>query len=268
MAMASPTARLRNAVALILVTSVTGTLLGVNAGASVPPTVLRGTVTKVVDGDTLRISARGFETTVRLIGVDTPETKRPGYPVQCGGPAAAAETARLLPLGVAVRLESDPSQDVRDRYGRFLAYAYRAGRGGAVGSVNYRLVRTGFAKTYVYGRIPFRHAGQFLRAEIAAKKARLGVWGPPCNGNTLKPQRPATPTTPTTPTIPTTPTTPTTTGGTSTGACDPNYSGACIPPPPPDLDCGEISARRFQVVGVDVHHFDTDGDGIACEGAT
>lgn len=51
----------------------------------------------------------------------------------------------------------------------------------------------------------------------------------------------------------------------SGGNCDPNYSGACIPPYPPDLDCPEVDAVGFQVVGTDVHGFDADGDGIACD---
>ena len=46
--------------------------------------------------------------------------------------------------------------------------------------------------------------------------------------------------------------------------CDPNYSGACIPSGP-DVDCGDIAAKRFRVVGRDVHRLDADGDGIACE---
>ena len=221
------------------------------ATASTAPTVLTGTMSRVVDGDTVKVNVRGFETTVRLIGIDTPETKRPGYPVQCGGPAASAEATRLLPRGARVRLVSDPSQDARDRYGRFLGYVYREGMGGARGSVNYRLVFAGFAKTYVYGNIPFRHAGAFFGAQIRAKRARRGVWGPPCNGNTLKPQY-------------ATPAAPGRTG--SSGRCDPNYAGACIPRPPPDLDCSDITARRFRVVGTDVYRFDSDGDGIACEG--
>lgn len=47
--------------------------------------------------------------------------------------------------------------------------------------------------------------------------------------------------------------------------CDPSYPTVCIPPPPPDLDCGEISYRRFPVVGADPHRFDGDHDGIGCE---
>ncbi|MSO44707.1 MAG: nuclease [Thermoleophilia bacterium] len=234
--------------------------------AASTPTVLRGVVVRVADGDTITVRARGFETPIRLIGIDTPETKRPGYPVQCGGPAASAETKRLLAPGTSVRIESDPSQDTRDRYNRFLGYVYLAGRGGARGSINYRLVATGFAKTYIYGGVPFRYAGEFLGAQIGAKNARRGVWGSPCNGNTVKPQYGSAPSTGTNTTAATTPLAPLP-HTLPTGSCDANYSGACIPPPPPDLDCSQITARRFRVVGTDVHRFDSNHDGIACEGA-
>lgn len=52
--------------------------------------------------------------------------------------------------------------------------------------------------------------------------------------------------------------------------CDPSYPGVCIPPTPPDLDCGDVSASGFQVIGSDPHGFDADDDGIGCEdeGAT
>lgn len=47
--------------------------------------------------------------------------------------------------------------------------------------------------------------------------------------------------------------------------CHPSYPTVCIPPPPPDLDCGDIPYRRFTVVGADPHRFDRDHDGIGCE---
>ena len=47
--------------------------------------------------------------------------------------------------------------------------------------------------------------------------------------------------------------------------CDPAYPDACIPPPPPDLDCGEIPHRRFTVLAPDPHGFDRDKDGVGCE---
>lgn len=48
--------------------------------------------------------------------------------------------------------------------------------------------------------------------------------------------------------------------------CDPAYPSVCIPPPPPDLDCADVTYRRFTVLPPDPHHFDGDGDGIGCEG--
>jgi len=47
--------------------------------------------------------------------------------------------------------------------------------------------------------------------------------------------------------------------------CDPSYPDLCIPPPPPDLSCDDITARDFEVVGSDPHELDGDNDGIGCE---
>jgi hypothetical protein len=52
-------------------------------------------------------------------------------------------------------------------------------------------------------------------------------------------------------------------GGTDN--CHPSYPGVCIPPPPPELDCKDISYRHFQVLPPDPHNFDRDSDGIGCE---
>lgn len=47
--------------------------------------------------------------------------------------------------------------------------------------------------------------------------------------------------------------------------CAPEYPTVCIPPPPPDLDCGDIPYRRFTVLPPDRHRFDADKNGIGCE---
>jgi hypothetical protein len=52
----------------------------------------------------------------------------------------------------------------------------------------------------------------------------------------------------------------------SSGSCDPSYPGVCIPPAPPELDCGDIPHRRFEVLSPDPHGFDGDHDGVGCEG--
>jgi micrococcal nuclease len=81
-------------------------------------------VVRVVDGDTIVVSLAGREERVRYIGVDTPETVKPGAPVECFGKKASARNKALLPPGTEVRLDRDAEE--RDRYGRLLAYVYRA----------------------------------------------------------------------------------------------------------------------------------------------
>ena len=103
-------------------------------------------VVRVVDGDTIVASVEGADQYVRYIGVDTPETVKPGTPVQCYGPQASAENHRLVD-GRTVRLVFD--RERRDVYGRLLAYVYtdaRHGRGGPR-FVNATLVRGGYART-------------------------------------------------------------------------------------------------------------------------
>lgn len=245
---------------VVVVTVTAGLLIGgvqgsTPANASTVFT-LQGTVSSVVDGDTIKIVSRGVETPVRLVGIDTPETRDPRKPVQCYGPQASAMTKRLLPVGTPVTVISDPNQAVRDRYARFLGYVFKLGKGlNPENSVNYTLVRTGRAKVYVYGGVPFQWTGAYLRAQAKAKRAKAGLWGKPCNGNTTKPaassrSAPAAPPAPSSP---------------ARSGCDPNYTGACIPPYPPDLDCGEIAARNFRSIGSDPHNFDVDHDGLACE---
>lgn len=76
-------------------------------------------VVRVIDGDTFVASANGSQQTVRLLNVDTPETKDPNEPVECMGPEATQALENLLPVGAKVRLELD--QEPLDKYGRTLA---------------------------------------------------------------------------------------------------------------------------------------------------
>lgn len=84
----------------------------------------RGTVVRVVDGDTLIADIRGEETTIRLLNIDTPETKDPDQPVQCLGPEASEFLAERLPAGTEIELEYD--QERTDRYGRTLAGVFES----------------------------------------------------------------------------------------------------------------------------------------------
>jgi micrococcal nuclease len=132
--------------------------------------VSEGVVVRVVDGDTIHVRVDGRREKVRYIGVDTPESKRPGTPVECFARAAAAFNARLV-AGRRVLLRTDV--EARDRYGRLLAYVYR--RDGGL-FVNAELVRRGFATVLT---IPpnVAHAAELLRLERSARAARRGLWG-------------------------------------------------------------------------------------------
>lgn len=125
-------------------------------------------VVRVVDGDTLVIDYQGKEERVRLIGVDTPETKHPQKGVEPFGKEASDYTKNLLE-GKKVILEWDVQE--RDRYGRLLAYVYYDGK-----MVNEALVSEGYARIMT---IPpnVKYADRFLQLEQQAREENRGLWG-------------------------------------------------------------------------------------------
>jgi micrococcal nuclease len=129
---------------------------------------VRAFVSRVIDGDTIEVRIGGLEDEVRYIGIDTPETVKPGTPIQCFGPQASALNHRLVE-GRRARLVFD--RERRDVYGRLLAYVYVGGR-----LVNADLVRRGYARTLT---IPpnVAHAGLFHRLAHAAGNDGRGLWG-------------------------------------------------------------------------------------------
>jgi micrococcal nuclease len=126
-------------------------------------------VVRVVDGDTIVVSVDGREDRVRYIGVDTPESVKPGTPVQCFAKRASAENKRLV-AGRRVRLVADA--EARDRYGRRLAYVFRADDGLLV---NLALVRGGYARPLTIAPNIAR-ANQIAAAAQAARRAGRGLW--------------------------------------------------------------------------------------------
>jgi micrococcal nuclease len=134
-----------------------------------PGATLSGRVVRVVDGDTIRVALAGRVERVRYIGIDTPESVKPGTPVQCYAHRAAAENSRLVG-GRRVRLVLDVES--RDRFGRLLAYVYRASDGLFA---NDALVRRGFARTLT---IPpnVRFAARFRALAAAARREHRGLW--------------------------------------------------------------------------------------------
>jgi micrococcal nuclease len=124
-------------------------------------------VERVVDGDTILVRLDGRRERVRYIGVDTPESVKPGARVECFGKAAAAANRRLVE-GREVRLEYDA--EARDRYGRLLAYVYRGDL-----LVNAELIREGYGKPLEI--VPnVAHAAELRKLASAARRGRRGLW--------------------------------------------------------------------------------------------
>lgn len=138
--------------------------------------VIKARITTVVDGDTVKVRAYGAKRsryTVRLIGIDTPETKHPTVPVECGGPEATKYMTRIG-LHRRVTLKTDPTQDTFDRYGRLLAYVTVNSTHANLGV---RQLSAGWATVYVYGGKKFQQYRKFARAERRARRADRGIWG-------------------------------------------------------------------------------------------
>ena len=134
------------------------------------------TVTHVVDGDTIDVEVGGREERVRLIGIDTPETKKPNTPIQCWGPEASAFTASLLPVGTQVRIERDLVG--RDDYGRLLGYVHLIDGTGTSTTgtfVNLEIVEQGFARPLTI-EPNSTFARDFADAARRAERADLGLW--------------------------------------------------------------------------------------------
>jgi len=141
----------------------------------------QGRVVRVVDGDTIDVQTGAARVRVRLLGVDSPESVRPGVPAECGA-RSAARFLRALALHRRVRLAYDPSQGRSDRYGRLLAYVRPKGPKNSRPLLQISLLRAGWARVYVYRGRRFQRYAEFARAERLARAKRRGVWGV-CKGN-------------------------------------------------------------------------------------
>ncbi len=122
-------------------------------------------VKRVVDGDTIELATGA---TVRLIGINTPETVKPNSPVECFGPESSEFSKKLMQRKY-VRLESD--KDNMDQYGRILRYVYLDDQ-----MVNMELVREGFAKAYYFSPNN-KYKTEFDLAQTEAQSTDKGLWG-------------------------------------------------------------------------------------------
>ena len=140
------------------------------------------TVIKVIDGDTLKIKYQSSEENIRLIGIDTPESKinkkakkdskRSGQDIKtiiALGNKAANFTRSLVKLGNTIKVEFDVQQ--RDRYGRILGYIYL--NNGKM--LNEEIIKAGYANIMT---VPpnVKHQEVFLIAYREASNNRKGLW--------------------------------------------------------------------------------------------
>lgn len=212
-------------------------------------------VVEVVDGDTLKVSIDGGTTqTVRIIGVDTPETKDPRQPVMCFGAEATAKTKELVDLaGGHVQLEKDVSDT--DRYDRLLRYVWLIHPDGTR-MLNEELVKGGYAQVSTYPP-DVKYQEQFLATQRQARESGAGLWGA-CGSFGVE----ATPV----PTVASPPVN--TTGGGSSYIGGSSYGGG-------DMDCKDFSSQaeaqayfdaRGGSASNNVDRLDgSDHDGIVCE---
>lgn len=152
-----------------------------SASPPVPADAVRVSVVRVIDGDTIKVQRGRSLVTVRILGMDTPETHDPRKPVQCFGKAAADRAHQLL-AGRHVTLAGDPTQSRWDRYGRELDYVWLPDGT----SYDWKMIRDGFAHEYTY-KSPYEFRNDFLAAQAEARSAARGFWSPStCGGNTTK----------------------------------------------------------------------------------
>lgn len=132
-------------------------------------------MTRVVDGDTVHVEAGGRDLTVRMIGMNTPETVKPDSPVECFGPEAS-DFAKQQLSGADVTLEFDDSQGRTDRYDRTLAYVWREASDGSLVLFNLESVAGGYAEERQYGPTPYAWKDVFRAAARGAKEQGRGLW--------------------------------------------------------------------------------------------
>ena len=209
------------------------------------PVAQAETILKITDGDTIQVST-GKK--VRLLQIDTPEP----MDSECYSSEATAALTKLI-SGKTVRLESDPVSANIDQFKRDLRYVF-------VGktNINLKMVEIGAAAPLFYNGEKGKYWSQLLKAAEKAKKDKVGLWGK-CPGTKLDPYKSLS------------------TGKSGVASanpkpsdssqCDPNYS-PCITISATDLNCPNLYAlgiSSIKVIGTDIHKFDRDRDGIACE---
>ena len=204
-------------------------------------------VVKVIDGDTVNISKDGEIITLRLIGLDTPETVHPSKPVECFG-REASDRAKAILTGKQVRIETESSQGEYDKYGRTLAYIHL--EDGT--HFNKDMIEEGYGYEYTYD-LPYKYQAEFKQAQQEAQVNKRGLWASNVCDVAVEELN-----------ISKEESTDTTQGQTDTGGYICSYNA---------YNCGDFSTyleaqTAYDACGGvnnDIHRLDKDKDGLACE---
>lgn len=140
------------------------------SGVDPLPSSASARVLEIVDGDTIVVSLGNDPVTVRLIGVDTPETKKPSWPVECFGPEATTFIQSLIPPGTVLILHRDIES--RDHFGRLLAYVFRHDDGLFINQV---IMTQGFARPLSIAP-NLTYSEEFAIWAGEARRERRGLW--------------------------------------------------------------------------------------------
>lgn len=128
-------------------------------------------VTKVVDGDTVTVSIEGESETIRIIGINSPETVDPRKSVECFGQKASSMAKEQL-AGKKIQLESDTTQGERDKYGRLLRYIWLDDGISDFGAL---MIQNGYAYEYTYNT-PYKYQAKYKQLQKDAEGAKKGLW--------------------------------------------------------------------------------------------
>lgn len=203
-------------------------------------------IVKVIDGDTVTANIRGKNESIRLLGIDTPESVDPRKTVQCFSKEATNKMKEYV-LGKFVKLVDDPTQGNKDKYSRLLRYVYLPDS--KTTFINGEMVKQGYA--FSYRQYPTKMLDRFNAWEKYARENNLGLWGScPLNTPAVKAATTVKKAAVTNPPV-------------QSGSA---YSGG-------DKDCSDFSthaqAQAFFISqggpGSDPHKLDADHDGSACE---
>jgi len=228
-------------------------------------------VVKIYDGDTILTSS---DVKVRLLQIDTPELATK----ECHAEESKIQLETFLATALqsltisevkpknltkinGVRLEADSNLDSEDRYGRKLSYLFIEKL-----NINIEMVKIGAATPYFYRGEKGKYSIELEEAAEYAKQNQLGVWAT-CPGFVYNPVGPIATGSSSSQYVETTDDdSDAGIGGIiNNSQCSPDYK-ECVPPYPPDLDCGNLVALGLiHVIGSDPHRLDRDGDGLACE---